>query len=218
MWVVLDPSLVADGAFPEVRVGQVAAAVLVLEEPVPCDGLGQPVDGAGTITPMPSTPAGTVSARHRVAGMTALRGKRVGVQAAGIFALLEGETPPPGRPFDAVADLCLTTWLVPRSARSGWLVRDIVLHTAPVPVLEQAAAPGAQPRSGTRLMTGQQYLDAVGSQNARARGVWVRAGAPDYAAGEQQHVEQALALGRDPVGTARRYLLDVVPAPTGEHG
>ncbi len=31
MWVVLDPSLVADGAFPEVRVGQVAAAVLVLE-------------------------------------------------------------------------------------------------------------------------------------------------------------------------------------------
>jgi hypothetical protein len=153
-----------------------------------------------------------------VAGITALQGKRVGVQAGELFVLLEGETPAPGRPFDAVGELCLTTWLVPRSARCGWSVRDIVLHTAPVPVFEQAAAPGAQPRSGTRLMTARQYVDAVGSRSAREKGVWVRAGAPDYTEGEQQHVEQALALGRDPVGTARRYLLDVAPAPAGEDG
>ncbi len=64
-------------------------------------------------------------------------------------------------------------------------------------------------------MTARQYVGAVGSEDARAQGVWVHAGAPDYSAGEQQHVEQALALGRDPVGTVRRYLLDVASA--GEH-
>ena len=217
MWVVLDPSLVADGAFPAVRVGQVAAAVLVLDDPVPFDGPAGPVDGPGAIIPVSGAPGGLVSAHHRVTGTTVLQGRRVGVQAAGVFVLLEGEIPPPGARFDATGELSLTTWLVPRSARSKWMVLEIVLHTAPVPVLEQAATHGAQPRAGApRLMTARQYVDAVGNQDAGAQGVWVRAGAPDYTAGEQQHVEQALALGRDPVGTARRYLLDVVPAPAGD--
>jgi hypothetical protein len=61
-------------------------------------------------------------------------------------------------------------------------------------------------------MTAEQYVDAVGAQQAGARGVWVRGGEPDFTAGEQRRVDQATALGRDPVGTARRYLLDVSPA------
>lgn len=140
------------------------------------------------------------------------------MQAGDVFVLLEGHAPPAGRRFDAVGELSLTTWLLSRSARSEWMVRDIVLHAAPVPVpvLEQAAVPGAQLLPG--LMTPEQYVDAVGGRNARARGVWLRAGAPHYAAGEQRHVEQALSLGCDPVGTARRYLLDVAPAPAGERG
>lgn len=218
MWVVLESLLVADGAFPAVRVGEVAAAALVLADPVPFDEPGEPANSPGSIVPVAGVRAGVISARHRVAGTTTACGKRVGVQAGEAFVLLDDENLSPGRLFDAVGDLHLTTWLVPRSARSGWSVRAVVLHIAPVPVLEQPAAPAAQPRSGMRLMTPRQYIDAAGSQRARAQGVWVRAGAPDYTAGEQQHVEQALALGRDPVGTARRYLLDVAPAPAGEHG
>lgn len=38
MWVVLDPSLVADGAFPAVQVGQAAAVAFGLDDPVPSTG------------------------------------------------------------------------------------------------------------------------------------------------------------------------------------
>ena len=209
MWVVLHPSLVADGAFPEVRVGHTAAAALVLEQPVPSAESSRPVDGAGTITPAPDTQGEAISPRYRVTGVTTLHGKRLGVEAAGMFVLLDETPPPPGRPFDAVGDLYLTTWLVPRSARSDWSVRGIILHTAPVPVLAQAAAPAAASSSGARLMTPQQYIDAAGAEAAQARGAWVRGGPPDFTIGEQRNVEQVTVLGRDPIGTARRYLLNV---------
>jgi len=92
-------------------------------------------------------------------------------------------------------------------------VRGIVLHTAPVAVLDRAAVAGLQPPgpSGAGLMTAEQYVDAAGAEIARDRDVWVRGGLPDYTAGEHRRVGQAVALGRDPVGTARRYLSGVVP-------
>ena len=219
MWVVLDPSLVGDGAVPAVRAGEQIEAALVLQADSLAGQSGAAVDGGGgAIAPVPADRPGAVSPRHRVTGTGALRGKRVGVEADGLFVLCDEPAPLPGRAFDAIGDLHLTTWLVSRTARSAWAVRAIVLHSAPVPVGESSTLPDASPHPaggaprGGRLMTAEQYVAAVGAQQADTRRVWVRGGAPNYAAGEQHHVKQALALGRDPVGTARRYLLDVAPA------
>ena len=220
MWVVLDPLLLADGAVAAVRAGGLIEAALVLET----DGSlrardAGPVGGGGNITPAPAGVSGAVGARYRVTGIGVLRGKRAGVEAGGLFVLSEDPAPVPGRPFDATGELHLTTWLVSRTVCTAWLVHTIMLHTAPVPVRE---APGASGRTaeradvaapGARLMTAQQYVEAIGAQQAHARGVWVRGAEPDYSAGTLEQVEQAVALGRDPVGTARRYLLDVQPAP-----
>lgn len=219
MWVVLDPSLVSDGAVPAVRAGEWIEAALVLQAEGRLGQREQADGGSGAITPGAAHQPGWVSPRHRITGVGALRGRRAGVAVGGLFVLCEDPAPVPGAVFDAAGDLQLTTWLVSRSARSAWLVRAIVLHTAPVPVGGSSAAPDAPPNPalapsrGARLMTAEQYVDAVGAQQATARGVWVRGGAPDYTAGEQHHVEQAVPLGRDPVGTSRRYVLDVDPAP-----
>jgi hypothetical protein len=186
----------------------------VLEQPVPSTESSRPIDGAGTITPAPDTRGEAISPRYRVTGVTTLHGKCVGVEAAGMFVLLDDTPPPPGCPIDAVGDLHLTTWLVPHSARSEWSVRGIILHTAPAPVLDQASASADRPASGARLMTPQQYVGLVGVEAAQARGIWVRGGPPDFSAGEQLRVAQVTMLGRDRVGTARRYLLDVELAPT----
>ncbi|HZP52924.1 hypothetical protein [Actinocrinis sp.] len=219
MWVVPDPSLVSDGVVPAVRAGERIEAALVLQAEGRFGQREQADGGGGAINPAPADRPGWVSPRHRITGVGALRGPRAGVEAGGLFVLCEDPAPVPGADFDAAGDLHLTTWLVSRSARSAWLVRAIVLHTAPVPVGGSSAVPDAPPNPalaaprGTRLMTAEQYVDAVGAQQAAARSVWVRGGAPDYTAGEQHRVEQAVALERDPVGTSRRYLLDVDPAP-----
>ena len=207
MWVVLDPSLVSDGAVPAVRAGEWIEAALVLQAEGRLGQREQADGGSGAITPGAAHQPGWVSPRHRITGV------------GGLFVLCEDPAPVPGAVFDAAGDLHLTTWLVSRSACSAWLVHAIVLHTAPVPVGGSSAVPDPPPSPalaaprGARLMTAEHYIDAVGAQQAAARGVWVRGGAPDYTAGEQHRVEQAVALGRDPVGTSRRYLLDVDPAP-----
>jgi len=220
VWVVLDPSLVGDGAVPAVGAGGEIEAALVLEAQGSSGQCGEPaVGGGGAITPALAAQPGTVSPRHRVTGTGALRGKRAGVEAGGLFVLCDDPAPVPGHAFDAAGAMHLTTWLVSRSARSAWTVRAIVLHTAPVPIGETSVGPDASAAladgasRGPRLMTGGQFIDATGAQQAGARGVWVRGGAPDYALGEQHGVEQVVVLGRDPVGMARRYLLDVDPAP-----
>ena len=220
MWVVLDPSLVGDGAVPAVHAGGLIEAALELQAEGRRAQRDEQADGgSGAITPAPADRPGWVSPRHRITGVGALRGQRAGVEAGDLLVLCEEPEPVPGRAFDAVGDLHLTTWLVSRAARSAWIVRAIVLHTAPVPVGGPPVVPDASPHPavgaprGARLMTAEQYIDAVGAQQARTRGVWVRGGAPDYTQGEQHHVEQAVALGRESVGTTRRYLLDVDPAP-----
>ncbi len=214
MWVVLDPAHVGDGAVPAVRVSERIEAALVLEADGWPDQRGELVGKGGAITPVPADRPGWVSPRHRVTGVGALRGKVAGVEASGLFVLCDGPEPVPGQDFDAAGDLHLTTWLVSRAAHNAWVVRAIVLHTAPVPVGQPSTVPDTprRPAGGAGLMTAEQYVEAVGARQARARGVWVRGGEPDFTAGEQCRVDQATALGREPVGTARRYLLDVSPA------
>jgi hypothetical protein len=219
VWVVLDPSLIGDGAVPAVRIGEQIQAALVLEVDTSTSPSGPTVGGGnGALEPVPAARPDAISPRHRVRGTGALHGKRIGVEGGGLFVLCEQPAPVPGQPFDAIGDLHLTTWLVPRTARTAWSVRAIVLHTAPVPIGEPDPVPEASPHPtesasrGARVMTATEYVAAVGTQQAAARGVWVRGGTPDDTAGNQHHVEQAVALGRDPVGTARRYLLDVEPA------
>lgn len=211
MWVVLDPALVGDGAVPAVRVGERIEAALVLEADGWTDQRSELVGEGGAITPVPADRPGWVSPRHRVTGVGTLCGKLAGVEASGLFVSCDGPEPVPGHDFDAGGDLHLTTWLVSRAARNTWVVRAIVLHTAPVPVGQPSTVPDTPPRPAgeASLMTAEQYVDAVGAQQAGARGVWVRVGEPDFTAGEQRRVNQVVALGRDPVGTARRYLLDV---------
>ena len=220
MWVVLDPALVGDGAVPAVRVGGLIEATLELQaENWPIQHYEQADGGSGAITPVPADRPGWISPCHRITGVAALRGQRPGVEAGDLFVLCEEPEPVPGRAFDAIGDLHLTTWLVSRALRASWTVRAVVLHTAPVPVGKASAVPGtsAPPAAGAphqpRLMTTEQYIDVVGAEQAGSRGVWPRGGAPDYTQGEQHSVERAEVLGREPVGTARRYLLDVSPIP-----
>ena len=220
MWVSLLPSIVDDGHFPEVRVGQQVRAALELwrakPQPISLPEIVTSPPGGG-ITPFPRTPKRLADSRYRVQGRTAVTNNRRGIAAAGLFVLTDDANQLSDQPVDLVGELAIS------EARSTgtklWTVNQIVLHLVPtLPPPEPLESPkpptpveaNDKPHpGGRRLMTASQIIARYGVEFAATRGIEAPGRIHDYSRGEQRQVDRVQKWLPRLLATHQAYLLDL---------